>query len=45
MMINKKDVIKKIEVNREKIRDLDVIKIGIFGSVQKGKNKSSSAAL
>ena len=42
MMINKKDVIKKIEVNREKIRDLDVIKIGIFGSVQKGKNKKGS---
>jgi predicted nucleotidyltransferase len=40
--INKKEVIEKIEINKKKIKDLSVIKIGIFGSVLKGKNKRGS---
>lgn len=41
-MINKKEVIKRIEINRYKLKKLTVIKIGIFGSVFKGKNKKGS---
>ena len=34
--INKKIVLKKIEENKQRIKSLGVIKIGIFGSVLKG---------
>ncbi|MEK6886659.1 MAG: nucleotidyltransferase domain-containing protein [Nanoarchaeota archaeon] len=36
-MKNKREIIEKIKENREKIKDKSVKKIGIFGSVIKGK--------
>ncbi len=39
---NKKTVIKEIQLNRDKLKKLKVIRIGLFGSVLKGKNKKKS---
>ena len=41
-MINKKDVINKIEKNKEEIKKLGIKEIGLFGSVLKGKQTSKS---
>lgn len=38
----KKYIIKTIEINRDKIKNLKVIRIGLFGSALKGKNKKRS---
>ena len=41
-MITKKQVLKKIEFNKEKLKENGVLKIGIFGSVLKNKQTKSS---
>lgn len=40
--ITKKQVLDRIELNKEKLKKNGVLRIGIFGSVQKGKNKKGS---
>ncbi len=42
MKINKKIVIKEIQLNRDKLKKLNVIRIGLFGSVLKGGNAKKS---
>jgi len=40
--INKQEVINKLEENRDKIREFGINKIGLFGSILKGKQKRGS---
>jgi hypothetical protein len=40
--MNKKEVIKKIEKNKEEIKKLGIKEIGLFGSVLKGKQTNKS---
>ena len=40
--MNKKQVIQKIETNKDKIKNLNVIRIGLFGSFLKGNQKKNS---
>lgn len=41
-MITRKQVLKKIEFNKEKLKENGVIKIGLFGSVLKDKQTKKS---
>jgi len=41
-MIDKKEVIKKLEKNKEVIKKLGIKEIGLFGSVLKGKQTNKS---
>lgn len=41
-MMNKKEVIKRIEKNKEEIKKLGIKEIGLFGSVLKGKQTNKS---
>ncbi|MDP1728599.1 MAG: nucleotidyltransferase domain-containing protein [archaeon] len=41
-MINRKQIIKYLEIEKEKLRSMGVLKIGLFGSFIKGKQKKKS---
>ena len=40
--MDKKQVLKKIELNKEKLKEEGVIKIGLFGSILKNKQNKKS---
>ncbi len=41
-MVTKKEIMKKIEKEKEKIREIGVNKLGLFGSFAKGKQHKKS---